>query len=163
MGRKLDERLRHQVRLHPDRGLNPGLGEPILEVGVVIQEDRGAKWHLLRPGRADRLFDVIAAQRLGRTAFFHHQHERVIFVGHDLLVFEQLEETVIGNVFDIRVGAAAEKNREADEGEGDGDQDDSAPVKTGLAAARFVLLLGVAIRLRHKAWSARWASAKTLT
>ena len=68
----------------------------------------------------------------------------------DLLVLEQFEEAIVGHVLEVGVSAAAEENGEADQRKGDGDENDAAPVKARLVSARFVLLLGVAIRLGHR-------------
>ena len=124
-----------------------------------MRVDRGAKRHLLRRVRADALLDVSAAQGLGRPSFLDHQLERIIFVDRDLLVLEQFEEAIVGNVLDVRVSAAAEKDGQSDEGKGDGDEDDAAPVEARLVSAGFVLLFGVTIRLGHEMRSARYLAA----
>ena len=78
---------------------------------------------------------------MGRPAFLDHQLQRIILVVNDLLVVEQLEESIVGNVFVGLVGAAAEKDREADQRERDGDENDAAPIKIRLVTARLVVLL----------------------
>ena len=78
---------------------------------------------------------------VGRPSSYH-ELERIIFVDDDLLVFEQFEEAIVGHVLEVGVSAAAEENRQADQGEGDGDENDAAPIKAGLVpAAVFVLFL----------------------
>ena len=86
-----------------------------MEIGVVVQVNGRAKWHLLRGLGAHTLLDVSAAQGLGGPAFLDHELERVILVDDDLLVLEQLEEAVIGHIFDVVVSAAAEKNGQTDQ------------------------------------------------
>ena len=87
---------------------------------------------------------------MSRPAVFHDQLERIILIGDDLFVVEQLKETVVGHVFDWLHPSAIKEHRERNESEGDYDEDDAAPVKIGLAPAGFILLVRVAIGLRHK-------------
>ena len=109
------------------------------------------------------MLKVIAAQSLRGPAFLDHKLKRIVLVDRYLFVLEKLQEAIVGHVLDVCVGATTKENRQADQGEGDGDQNDAAPVKTGLVPAGFILILGVAIRLRHKAWSALLTNAKRLT
>jgi len=83
-------------------------------------------------------------------AILHHQLERIIFIVNDLLVFQQLEKTVIRHVFDRLHPAAVKDHRHRNQSESDHDENDAAPVKTGFASAVFILLLRVAIELSHK-------------
>jgi hypothetical protein len=86
---------------------------------------------------------------LRRPAFLDHEGEGRIFVTDDLLVIEQLEEAIVGNVFDVLIGAAPEKNGQRYEGESDGNEDNPATIETRLVPPRFVLALRITIRLRH--------------
>ncbi len=70
---------------------------------------------MARPASAPApCLQVKAAQSLGGSAFFDNEGERSVFVVDDLLVLEQLEEAVVGNVLDIGVGAAAEDDGETE-------------------------------------------------
>src|SRR6266446_48635 len=82
--------------------------------------------------------------------FLDEQGKRRIFVVHDLLVLKQLEEAIVGNVFELRIVPAPEEHREGEKAESDRDQDDAAPIETRLVAAGLVLALGVTIGLWHK-------------
>src|SRR5207253_10038016 len=99
---------------------------------------------------AGALLDIFAAQLLGGLACLDEQGERRIFVVNDLLVLEQLEEAIVGNVLELRIISAPEEHRQRKKAEGDRDQDDAAPVEARLVAAGLVLALGVTIGLCHK-------------
>jgi hypothetical protein len=65
--KKTEHSLRDQVRLGANSWLNPSGGELILQVGIVIEENRGAELGcLLHPCC---LLFVITNQRLGRLSF----------------------------------------------------------------------------------------------
>ena len=84
--------------------------------------------------RTDCLFQVDAFEGLGRASLFNYQLQRRILIHHNLLIIEQLEETVIGHVFEALIRAAMEKDSKADQGEGDRDEDHAAPIKIGFVS-----------------------------
>jgi hypothetical protein len=47
--------------------------------------------------------------------------------------------------------AAVKQHRHCDQAKGDHYEDDPAPIEIGFVPARFILFLGVAIELSHKA------------
>src|SRR5207245_8497248 len=96
---KTDDVLGDNVRFLDDGWLNSRSGEALLQVGVVIEVDRGPKRNLLSRGGANALLDVRAAQGLGGPPVFNHKFERIIFVGDHLFILQQLEESIIGDVF----------------------------------------------------------------
>ncbi len=144
------ERLAERMRFGTDGRLNSGSGELVLQIAGEIEINDGAErqLHVLRAAGA--LLDVFAAQLLGGLTFLDVQSERRIFVVHDLLVLEQLEEAIVGNVLELRIIPAPEEHRQGEKAEGDRDQDDAAPVEARLVAAGLVLALGVTIGLWHK-------------
>src|SRR5437588_7415498 len=144
-GQKTDDGLGDNVRFRDDGRLNSRGGEAVLQVGVVIEIDRGAKRNLLSRSSADALFDVRAAQGLGGPPVFDHQFERIILVRDNLFILEQLEETIVGDVLHRLHSPAIKEHGERNKAEGDRDEDDAAPVKIGFAPAGFIFLLGVAI------------------
>ena len=162
-GQKTDDGLRDNVRFRDDGWLNSRSGEALLQVGVVIEVDRGPKRNLLSRGGANALLDVRAAQGLGGPPVFDHKFERIIFVRDNLFILQQLEETIIGDVFHRLHPPAIKEHGERNKAEGDRDEDDAAPVKIGFAPAGFILLLRIAIRLRHEKQCAPRASAARVT
>src|SRR5260370_34100069 len=111
----------------------------------------GVQKELWRGGRrTDSLADVSAAQCLCRSSVFYHQLERIILVINNLFVLQQLEKTVIRHVFDRLHPATIKEHRHRNQAESDHDENNAAPIKIALASARFILLLRVAIELRHK-------------
>src|SRR5438552_2787191 len=138
--------LGEQVRFGADGRLNSGSGKPLLEIGTEIQIDDGAKLHRLF--RAGGLFAVVTDEGPGRLAFLNEQGDRQIFVADDLLVIEQLDKAVVGDVLDILVTAIAHEQRHADETKGNGNKNDAAPVKVRLVIT-LIIALGIAVRLRH--------------
>ena len=151
-----DDGLGDDVRFGLDRGLNPLRRQFLLQIAGEIQINGGPKLHRLSGLGACALFDIIADQGLGRASFFHHQGERIIFVVQNLLVGEQFEKSVVGDFLQGLIAAAPEQNGQTNQGKGDRDQDHAAPVETGLVSARFILLLRVAIWLRHKISEELW-------
>src|SRR5206468_3129051 len=147
---KANHRLRQHVGFRLDRGLNAGVGKLFLQIICEIQIDRGSKWHRLRRRRAHTLTDVSTAQGLRRPAILYHKLERIIFVANDLFVFQQLEKTIIRHVFDRLHSSPVKEHCHRNQTESDHDENNAAPIKIGLAPARFILLLRVAIELRHK-------------
>src|SRR6266480_7043530 len=142
--------LREHVRFRLDRGLNAGVGKLFLQIICEIWIDRGSKRHRLRRRRAHSLADVRAAQCLRRPAILYHQLERIIFVVSNLLVFQQLEKTIIRHVFNRLHSSPVKEHRHRNQTESDHDENNAAPIKIGFAPARFIFLLRVAIELRHK-------------
>src|SRR5262249_48719108 len=100
--------------------------------------------------RTGALADVRAAQRLRWPPVLHDQLERIIFVVNDLLVLQQLEETVIRHVLDRLHSSPVKDHRHRNQSESNHDENDAAPIKTGLAPAVLILLLRVTIELSHK-------------
>ena len=103
--------------------------------------------------------NVIAAQSLGRSALLDHESKGGILVIDDLFVIEQLEEAIVGDVFDVLVGAAPEKNSQRYQSKRDSDQDNTPPVETRFVPARFVVALRISIGLRHGSKNALRAKA----
>ena len=130
--------------------MNSGRSELFLQIICEIQIDRGSKWDLLGGGRTHSLPDIRAAQGLRRPAIFDHKLERRIFIGDDLLVLQQLEKPVVGDVLDRLHSSPVKEHCERNKPKGDRDENDPAPVKIGFAPAGFILLLRVAIGLSHK-------------
>ncbi len=106
------------------------------------------------------MLKVIAAQRLRRATFFDNERQGKIFVVNDLLIVEQLEETIIRDLFHRLHPSAIKEHGEGNKTEGDRDEDDAAPVKIGLVTAGFILLLRIAIGLGHKECGALTAGWK---
>ncbi|PYK59248.1 MAG: hypothetical protein DME43_09385 [Verrucomicrobia bacterium] len=126
--------------------MNAGSTKPLLEVGAEIQIDRGPELHcLFRPGG---LFAVITDEGPSGLAFLHQQGDREVFVANDLLIIEQLDKAVVGDVLDILVTPVANQQSHADKAKGNGNQNDTAPVKIRLVIA-LIIALGIAVRLRH--------------
>jgi NAD(P)-dependent dehydrogenase (short-subunit alcohol dehydrogenase family) len=100
--------------------------------------------------RADSLANVSAAQGLSWPPILYHKLERIAFVANDLFVLQQLQETVIRNVFDRLHPAAVKEHRHRDQTEGDHDEDDATPIEIGFAPAVSILSLRIAIELSHK-------------
>src|SRR5262249_50891096 len=108
------QRLTERVRLGANGRLNSRGGEFVLQIVSEIEINNGAKLHVRVLGSAGALLDVFAAQFLCRFAFFDVQSERRILVVHDLLVLEQLEEAIVGNIVDGRIVAAPEQHRQGE-------------------------------------------------
>ena len=144
------ERLAERMRFGTNGRLNSGGGELVLQIAGEIEINDGAERHFHVLRAAGALLDIFAAQLLGGLAFLDEQGERRIFVVNDLLVLEQLEEAIVGNVLELRIISAPEEHRQRKKAEGDRDQDDAAPVEARLVAAGLVLALGVTIGLWHK-------------
>src|SRR5437588_4554257 len=138
------------MRLGTNARLNSGGGEFVLQIAGEIKINDGAKRHFHVLRAACSLLEIFAAQLLGWLAFLDKQGERHIFVVHDLLVLEQFEEAIVGDIFELGIIPAPEKHREGEKAERDRDQDDAAPVEARLVAAGLVLPLGVTIGLWHK-------------
>ena len=153
---KTENGLGEQVRFGADGRLNAGSGKPLLEIGTEIQIDNGAELHRLF--RAGGLFAIITDEGPGWLAFLNEQGDREVFVANDLLVIEELDKAVVGDILDILVTAVANEQSHADEAKGNGNKNDAAPVKVRLVIA-LVVALGIAVRLRHWFWCAevpRW-------
>src|SRR6202043_3422436 len=148
-GSEAQERLAKRMGFGADARLNSSGGEFVLQVAGEIEINDGAKRHFHVLRAAGALLDVFAAQLLRGLTFLDVQSERRIFVAHDLLVLEQFEEAIVGNIFQLRIIPAPEEHRESEKAEGDRDQDDAAPVEARLVAALLVLPLGVTIGLWH--------------
>ena len=144
------ERLAERMRFGTNGRLNSSGREFVLQIAGEIEINDGPERHLHVLRAAGALLDVFAAQLLGGLAFLHEQGERRIFVVNDLLVLEQFEEAIIGNVLELRIIPAPEEHRQGKKAEGDRDQDDAAPVEARLVAAGLILALGVTIGLWHK-------------
>ena len=142
--------MRDNVGLGLDPGLHSSRGKLFLQVSIVIEVNGGAELDRLRGLRADALLEVIAAQRLRRPTFFDNERQGEIFVVNDLLVVEQLEETIVRDLFHRLHPSAIKQHGEGNETEGDRDEDDAAPVEIRLGTAGFILLLRIAIGLGHK-------------
>ena len=138
------------MRFGANGRLNSRGREFVLQIAGEIQINDGAEQHGTVLVAAAALLDVFAAQFLSGFTFLDEEGERYVFVAYDLLVLEQLEEAIIGNVFNLLVAALPKDHCEGDEGEAERQHDDAAPVEAGLVAALFVLALGVAVRLWHK-------------
>ncbi len=145
-GEKTKNGLGEQVRFGADGRLNAGSGKSLLEIGTEIQIDNGAKLHRLF--RAGGLFAVITDESPGGLAFLNEQSNWEVFVADDLLVIEELDKAVVGDVLDILVTAVANEQGHADEAKGNGNKNDAAPVKVRLVIA-LIIALGIAVRLRH--------------
>ena len=159
-----DHGLRENVRLGPNRRLHARIGEFLLQVGGEIQIDRGAKRHLLRGSVAHTRPGVSAANALRRPAILDHEQQRILRIVDDLLLIEQLEEAIVGDVLLAAIaGAAAEQDRQPDQGESDREKDDAAPVEIGVAAAGFVVFGRVTIGLSHRRNRAEIARAEKLS
>src|SRR5689334_14081989 len=140
------------MRFRPDGRLDSHRREFFLQVAGEIQIDRGAEPNFLVLRAAGALLDVFPAKLLSRLALFDVQSERRIFVVHDLLVLEQFEEAIVGNVFKLLITAAVKQHREREKAECYGDEDDAAPVEARLVAVASLLVvaLRVTIGLWHK-------------
>src|SRR5881398_1098786 len=62
---------------------------------------------------------------------------------------EQLEKTIVRDVFDRLHPSPVKEHGECNKAKGNHDENDAAPVKIRLVPAGFILLLRVAISLRH--------------
>src|SRR5207244_5412700 len=100
-GQKTKNGLGEQVRFGADGRLNAGSGKSLLQIGTEIQIDNGAKLHRLFG--AGGLFAVITDESPGRLAFLNEQGNWEVFVANDLLVIEELDKAVVGDVLDILV------------------------------------------------------------
>src|SRR5438477_12155814 len=135
-----------------DARLNSSGSEFVLQVAGEIEINDRAKRHLHVLRAAGALLDIFAAQLLRGLAFLDVQRERRIFVVDDLLILEQFEEAIVGDIFELRIIPTPKEHGEGEKAEGDRDQDDAAPVEARLvaAAALLVLPLRVTIGLWHK-------------
>ncbi len=144
------QRLSPRMRFRANARLNSGGGEFVLQIAGEIQINDGAEHHIHVLRAASALTDVFAAQFLRGFAFLDEQGERHIFVVHDLLILEQFEEAVVGDIFNLLVAALPKNHRQRDQSETERQHDNAAPIEVRLVAALFVLALGVAVRLWHK-------------
>ena len=135
--------MRDEVRFGDDGGLNSRGGELLLEVRVEGEINGGAKLNFL-PG----CLLINTFQGLRRAAILDDKLHRIFC--NDLFVFQQLEESIVRDILKLLVGAAAKEYGEADQGKGDRDEDNAAPIEIGLVPTRFVLLLRIAVWLRHR-------------
>ena len=88
--------------------------------------------------------------RLSRPAFLDDESERELRIVDDLLVLEEIEEAIVGHILLGAVaGAAAEQNRQTDQGKSDREEDDAAPIKVRVAAS-LVVFLRITIWLSHR-------------
>ena len=143
---KSENGLGDQVRLSANSRLDSSGSKFFLQVRIIVEEDRGPELgRLLDTGG---LLPVIPNQRLGRLSFLDDESEGKILVVDDLLIIEQLDEAVVGDILDIGVTAIADEESHADQGKGDRDQDDAAPIKVRLVTA-LVVARGVSIGLCH--------------
>src|SRR5207248_249975 len=147
---KTDHGLGKHVGFSFDGWLNAGGSELLLQITRESQIDRGSKRNLLRRRRTHSLANISATQGLRRPAVLDHQLERIIFVGDDLFVLQQLEKPVVRYLFDRLHSSPEIEHGERDTPEADREQDDAAPIKIGLVPAGFILLLRVTIGLWHK-------------
>src|SRR5204862_4700714 len=115
-GPEADKRLPPRVRFGTNGRLNPRGRKFFLQVVRESQVNRGAERHVHVLRTAGALLDVFAAQLLRRLAFLNEQRERRIFVVHDLLVLEQIEEAIVRNVLQLLVAPLPEDHRQRDEG-----------------------------------------------
>ena len=138
--------LGEQVRFGADGRLNAGSGKSLLQIGTEIQIDNGAKLHRLFG--ASGLFAVITNESPGGLAFLNEQGNWEVFVANDLLVIEELDKAVVGDVLDILVTTVTNEQGHADEAKGNGNKNDAAPVKVRLVIA-LIIALGIAVGLRH--------------
>src|SRR5262249_39355821 len=136
-----DHGLGKHVRFSFDGWLNACGCELLLEVICKTQIDGGPKRNLLRRSRTHSLAGVSTAQSLRWPAILDHQLKRIVFVVNDLLVLQQLEKSVIWNVFDRLHSAAVKEHRHRDQTEGDHDEDNATPIKIGFVPARSILFL----------------------
>ena len=116
---KTEDGLGDKIRLSANSRLNSSGGEFFLQVRIIIEENRGPELgRLLDTGG---LLPVIADQGLGWLSFLDDESKGKILVADDLLVIEQLDEAVVGDILDIGVAAIADEQGHADQGKGDGD------------------------------------------
>src|SRR2546430_4444953 len=97
---------------------------------------------------ASGLFTVITNESTGGLAFLNEQGNWEVFVANDLLVIEELDKAVVGDVLDILVATVTNEQGHADEAKGNGNKNDAAPVKVRLVIA-LIIALGIAVGLRH--------------
>src|SRR5438874_4663612 len=116
-GEKTKNGLGEQVRFGADGRLNAGTGKSLLQIGTEIQIDNGAKLHRLFG--AGGLFAVITDESPGGLAFLNEQGNWEVFVANDLLVIEELDKAVVGDVLDILVTTVTNEQGHADEAKGD--------------------------------------------
>src|SRR6478609_6368380 len=145
-GEKTKNGLGEQVRFGADGRLNAGSGKSLLQIGTEIQIDNRAKLHRLFG--AGGLFAVIPDESPGGLAFLNEQGNWEVFVADDLLVIEELDKAVVGDVLDILVTTVTNEQGHADEAKGNGNKNDAAPVKVRLVIA-LIIALGIAVGLRH--------------
>src|SRR5207302_355848 len=138
--------LGEQVRFGANGRLNAGSGKSLLQIGTEIQIDNRAKLHRLFG--ASGLFTVITNESPGGLAFLNEQGNWEVFVANDLLVIEELDKAVVGDVLDILITTVTNKQGHADETKGNGNKNDAAPVKVRLVIA-LIIALGIAVGLRH--------------
>ena len=145
-GEKPENGLGDEVRLGANGRLDSGSSEFFLQVRIIIEENGGPELcRLLDPGR---LLPVIADQGLSRLSFLNDKSKRKVLVINDLLIIEQLDEPVVGNILDIGIAAVPDEQGHADQGKGDRDQDDTAPIKVRLITA-LVIARRVSVGLCH--------------
>src|SRR5439155_23310349 len=94
------------------------------------------------------LFTVITDEHPDGLAFLNEQCNWKVFVANDLLVIEELDKAVVGDVLDILVTTVTNEQGHADEAKGNGNKNDAAPVKVRLVIA-LIIALGIAVGLRH--------------
>src|SRR6266446_1218513 len=111
------ERLAERMRFGTNGRLNSSGGEFVLQIAGEIEINNGAERHFHVLHAASALLDVFAAQLLGGLAFLDEQGERRIFVVNDLLVLEQFEEAIVGNVLELRIIPAPEEHRQGKKAE----------------------------------------------
>src|SRR6266446_9994314 len=111
------ERLAERMRFGTNGRLNSGGGELVLQIAGEIEINDGAERHFHVLRAAGALLDIFAAQLLGGLAFLDEQGERRIFVVNDLLVLEQFEEAIVGNVLELRIIPAPEEHRQGKKAE----------------------------------------------
>src|SRR5205085_11246884 len=99
--------LGDEIRLGSNSWLDPGGGEFFLQIRIVIKENSGPE--LGRLFDTGGLFPVVADQGLCRLSFLDDKSEGKILVADDLLVIEQLDESIVGDVLDIGVAAIADQ------------------------------------------------------
>src|SRR5437870_611105 len=141
--------LREHVGFRFDGGLHAGRSEFFLQIVRETQIHGGSKRHRLRWRWPYSLTDVSPAQCLRWPAVLYHQLERIIFVVSDLLIFQQLEKTVIRHVFDRLHPAAVKEHRHRNQTKSDHDKYDAAPIEIGFVSPGLIFPLRVAIELSH--------------
>ena len=89
--------------------------------GLKFRSTIVAKLHRLFG--AGGLFAVITDESPGGLAFLNEQGNWEVFVANDLLVIEELDKAVVGDVLDILVTTVTNEQGHADEAKGNGDQE----------------------------------------